>query len=197
MKPLQPLGPQQMLARLQELQAQFPTRTADQPFPSISQPAELQGEITPSGSFAPVNPFVADPALKTIVTPDELRPMITRVATENGLEPALLESLVEAESNFNPSAISSKRAIGLTQLMPDTAKELGVADPFDPAQNLQGGAKYLAGLLKRFGNDQEKAIAAYNAGPGAVERFGGIPPYRETQSYVQKVLSLYRSKKAS
>ena len=112
---------------------------------------------------------------------------ITAAATRNGVDPALLAGLVKQESNFNPAAGSPAGAQGLTQLMPATAASLGVTDVHDPAQALEGGAKYLRQQLDRFGGDVARALAAYNAGPGAVERFGGVPPYAETQEYVRRV----------
>ena len=112
---------------------------------------------------------------------------ITAAAKRNGVDPALLAGLVEQESNFNPNAGSPAGAQGLTQLMPATAASLGVSNVHDPAQALEGGAKYLRQQLDRFHGDVARALAAYNAGPGAVERFGGVPPYAETQNYVRKV----------
>jgi soluble lytic murein transglycosylase-like protein len=112
---------------------------------------------------------------------------ITAAATKYGLDPALLKGLIRQESNFNASAQSPAGAQGLTQLMPGTAASLGV-DASDPAQAIDGGARYLKAQLDRFGNDPSQALAAYNAGPGAVAKFGGVPPYAETQNYVQKVL---------
>jgi soluble lytic murein transglycosylase-like protein len=114
---------------------------------------------------------------------------ISAAAERNGVDPALLTGLIKAESNFDPSATSPAGAQGLTQLMPATAAGLGVTNPLDPAQAIEGGAKYLRQQLDHFGGDASKALAAYNAGPGAVERFGGVPPYAETQAYVRKVLS--------
>jgi cell wall-associated NlpC family hydrolase len=114
--------------------------------------------------------------------------LIQQAARDQGVDPALLKGLVQAESGFNPASVSSVGAQGLTQLMPDTAKGLGVTNPFDPLQSLEGGARFLAGALKRFGGNEQLALAAYNAGPGAVERYGGIPPYAETQAYVPRVL---------
>jgi soluble lytic murein transglycosylase-like protein len=113
---------------------------------------------------------------------------ITAAATKYGIDPALLKGLIRQESNFNASAQSGAGAQGLTQLMPGTAASLGVTDPTDPAQAIDGGAKYLKQQLDRFGGDPSKALAAYNAGPGAVAKYGGVPPYAETQNYVQKVL---------
>jgi soluble lytic murein transglycosylase-like protein len=112
---------------------------------------------------------------------------ITAAAQRNGIDPALLAGLVRQESNFDPNAGSPAGARGLTQLMPGTAAGLGVTDVTDPAQALEGGAKYLKQQLDAFGGDVTKALAAYNAGPGAVQRYGGVPPYAETQGYVQKV----------
>jgi len=112
---------------------------------------------------------------------------ITAAARKYGIDPALLAGLVRQESNFDPTAGSPAGARGLTQLMPGTAAGLGVTDVTDPVQALDGGAKYLKQQLDAFGGDVTKALAAYNAGPGAVQRFGGVPPYAETQAYVQKV----------
>jgi soluble lytic murein transglycosylase-like protein len=114
---------------------------------------------------------------------------IDAAAASNGIDPALLKGLVSQESGFDPNARSGAGALGLTQLMPGTAAGLGVTNPLDPVQSLQGGAKYLRQQLDRFGGDEKLALAAYNAGPGAVARFGGVPPYSETQNYVTSVLS--------
>jgi len=114
--------------------------------------------------------------------------LVADAAGRYGLDPALLASLVRQESGFDPAAVSNAGAMGLTQLMPETAAQLGVTDPFDAAQNVDGGARYLRGLLDRFHGDTRLAVAAYNAGPDAVERYGDVPPYAETQSYVLAVL---------
>ncbi len=114
---------------------------------------------------------------------------IDAAAASNGIDPALLKGLVSQESGFDPNARSGAGATGLTQLMPGTAAALGVTNPLDPAQSLQGGAKYLRQQLDRFGGDEKLALAAYNAGPGAVAKYGGVPPYSETQNYVKSVLS--------
>ena len=112
---------------------------------------------------------------------------ITAAAKKYGLDPALLAGLVKQESGFNPNAGSPAGARGLTQLMPATAAGLGVTNVLDPAQSLEGGAKYLRQQLDAFGGDVTRALAAYNAGPGAVKRYGGVPPYAETQNYVRAV----------
>jgi soluble lytic murein transglycosylase-like protein len=113
---------------------------------------------------------------------------IDAAAKKYNVDPALLRGLIRQESNFNPNATSPAGARGLTQLMPGTAAALGV-DPSVPAQAIEGGAKYLRQQLDKFGGDPAKAIAAYNAGPGAVQRYGGVPPYAETQNYVRKVMA--------
>jgi len=120
----------------------------------------------------------------------QFTPLILQAAARFRLRPALLHALVEAESGGNPDAVSPRGAIGLTQLMPSTAEALGVANPYDPQQNLNGGAQYLRRQLDRFGGDERLALAAYNAGPGAVQRYQGVPPYAETRNYVNRVLSL-------
>ncbi|MDX6568379.1 MAG: hypothetical protein QOH15_957 [Gaiellales bacterium] len=146
-------------------------------------------DLVPSTTTPPVTP-TATTATTSLPAPSNTQydSLIQQAARDQGVDPALLKGLVQAESGFNPSSVSSVGAQGLTQLMPDTAKGLGVSNPFDPLQNLEGGARFLAGALKRFGNNEQLALAAYNAGPGAVERYGGIPPYAETQAYVPRVL---------
>nr|WP_246852104.1 lytic transglycosylase domain-containing protein [Patulibacter sp. SYSU D01012] len=114
--------------------------------------------------------------------------MIRAAAARHGLDPQIFTNLVRQESGFDPNAGSSAGARGLCQLMPGTAATLGVRDLTDPAQSLEGGAKYLRQQLDRFGGDYRKALAAYNAGPGAVQRYGGVPPYPETQHYVATIL---------
>jgi soluble lytic murein transglycosylase-like protein len=115
-------------------------------------------------------------------------PLIEQAAARNGVDPAILYGLIQQESGFDPSATSSAGALGLTQLMPGTAASLGVTEPLNPAQSIEGGAHYLGQLLQQFGGNTADALAAYNAGPGAVQQYGGVPPYTETQQYVTKVL---------
>ena len=117
----------------------------------------------------------------------DLEQIIAQAARTYNLPPGLLRAVIQVESGGNPRAVSPAGAQGLMQLMPETARGLGVQDPFDPEQNVMGGARYLRQLLDRYGGDLDRALAAYNAGPGAVERYGGIPPYQETQTYVRKV----------
>jgi soluble lytic murein transglycosylase-like protein len=122
------------------------------------------------------------------------RELVEQAARKHGLPPALVHSVVRAESAYRPNAVSSKGAIGLMQLMPATAKGYG-ADPKDPAQNVEAGTEYLRDLLIKYDGRATRALAAYNAGPGAVDRYNGVPPYRETRSYVGRVLKNYEKLK--
>ena len=117
--------------------------------------------------------------------------IIRRAAQRHSVDELLLAAVVEAESSFNAMAVSPVGALGLMQVMPATAASYGAGDPLNPAVNVDLGARYLSRLLNRFGGDLELALAAYNAGPGAVDRYEGMPPYRETRAYVGKVLSRY------
>ncbi|MCE5270083.1 transglycosylase SLT domain-containing protein [bacterium] len=170
---------------------------------------ERDGKVPPSetgksaegqgSSSAPVVP-AADAAAETPAgtkaksTSSEklggLSTLIQQAAERNGLDPALVSAVILQESGGDPGAVSPAGAQGLMQLMPSTADSLGVSDPLDPRQNLEAGARYLRQMLERFGGDEKLALAAYNAGPGAVERYSGVPPYRETRNYVKNVLSL-------
>ncbi len=117
--------------------------------------------------------------------------LIVRLSKKHGIDPALVKAVVKVESNFNPKATSSVGAKGLMQIMPDTAKDLGIKDLYDPKDNLEGGIKYLKRLLKKYDNDISLALAAYNAGPGNVDKHNGVPPFKETRNYVRKVLKAY------
>ena len=116
---------------------------------------------------------------------------IFQASQESGVPPELLRAMMQTESGGNPRAVSPKGAMGLMQLMPGTARLMGVQDPYDPGENLRGGAAYMARMMQKYGDDRELALAAYNAGPGRVDSYGGIPPFPETRNYVKKVLSLY------
>lgn len=125
----------------------------------------------------------------------DLDPLIEKYASKNGLDSDFVKALIKQESGFKSDAKSHCGAMGLMQLMPATAMSLGVHNAFDPEQNIAGGTKYLKGLLDRFDGNKELALAAYNAGPGAVKKYGGVPPYSETQNYVKKVIGNYQTYK--
>lgn len=130
------------------------------------------------------------------LNPDAYRAQITAAAAQHGVDEAIVRAIIHAESAFNPNALSRVGAQGLMQLMPATGRRFGVTNAFDPDQNIQGGVKYLAWLLKRFKGDLTLAAAGYNAGEGAVDKYKGVPPYSETQRYVERVNILadrYRS----
>jgi soluble lytic murein transglycosylase-like protein len=122
--------------------------------------------------------------------------LISEHSRSIGVRPALVRAVMQVESGFNPYARSPKGAMGLMQLMPATAKQYGVKNAFNPAENVRAGVAYLRGLLDRYENNEELALAAYNAGPGAVKQYGGVPPYAETQSYVSKVIGYAESYRA-
>ena len=123
--------------------------------------------------------------------PDKLDRIVQDASERHNLDPALVKAVISTESSWNPRAISNKGAVGLMQLIPGTAQRFGVGNAFDPAQNVEGGTTYLKSLLDRYNGDLPKTLAAYNAGERAVDMFGGVPAYRETQQYVQKVTDKY------
>jgi soluble lytic murein transglycosylase-like protein len=136
----------------------------------------------------PVQAQSAAPQMLLPLTQINYHPIVEDAAARYALPPALLDAVIRQESGYRSDAVSPVGAMGLMQLMPGTARSLGVSNAFDPVQNVNGGAAYLRIQLNRFGGNLDHALAAYNAGPGAVIRYGGVPPYRETQIYVNSIL---------
>ncbi|HZO93330.1 MAG TPA: lytic transglycosylase domain-containing protein [Candidatus Baltobacteraceae bacterium] len=191
-------------------------------FADISSVQNRIAEITgapPPGSVPPVQLAASAPRFATALadalgSPDGAKPdaataapapvppaQIDSLVSQNAatwqVDPALLKAVIANESGFDANATSRTGAQGLMQLMPETAASLGVRDAYDPVQNVAGGARYLRGLLDRFGGDMRLAVAAYNAGPGAVEKYGDVPPYAETRNYVDNVLSSFQKYRSS
>ncbi|MFP4159333.1 MAG: lytic transglycosylase domain-containing protein [Desulfobacterales bacterium] len=170
----------------------------DKPYKHISEGTEIfLDPETREISWQADHRVIRDGHKQDTASPDtsmeEIERCISRAAAENNLSEQLIKSVIRAESGFDASAVSGAGARGLMQLMPGTARELGVTDAFDIRENIEAGARYLKKMLNDFGGSLEKALAAYNAGPGAVERFSGEVPYTETRQYVERVLSFLQS----
>lgn len=151
----------------------------------------------PAGPAVPENGFedALQQAQRTRAQRSDILDLIRQESANQSMDPNLIEAVVQAESGFNPGAVSPAGALGLMQLMPGTADDLGVSNPLDPQQNVRGGVKYLKQMIGRF-NSLPLGLAAYNAGPGAVEKHHGIPPYAETKAYVSKIIRQYEASKA-
>ncbi len=127
----------------------------------------------------------------TTASKSQILNVVNQIAEKHGVDEKLVQALIKQESGFNPNAKSKAGAMGLMQLMPSTAKNLGVQDPYNVVQNVEGGVKYLKSMLNKYNGNVILALAAYNAGPGAVDKYDGVPPYKETQNYVRNILANY------
>ena len=160
---------------------------------AVERMQALEALVTPSAAPAQAQPAASSSFATTLAaataTGDDYDSLVQSAASRYGVDPRLVQAVMQQESGGNPNATSSAGAEGLMQLMPDTASSLGVADPYDPAQSIDGGTRYLRGLLDEFGGNTTLALAAYSAGAGAVKEYGGVPPYPETQQYVSNVLA--------
>lgn len=154
----------------------------------VTVPAELVVNVVPNEI---VETLPEEEAVRTLRLLPHLATIIEPAAERHAVDPNLVAAVIWAESNGDPNAVSHKGARGLMQLMPATAQELGVVSVLDPEQNVEGGTRYLRSMLDRHGGDVSLALAAYNAGPEAVRRYGGVPPYKETRVYVDRVLKMY------
>ena len=150
------------------------------------------GETRAKGGLATsaIQPVKADNAS---LPPPEINDLVEQTASRHQIDPQLVHAIIKVESEYDPKAVSRKGAMGLMQLIPETAQRFGVANPFNPKENIEGGVSYLKHLLNLFGGDLSLSLAAYNAGEGAVQRFGGIPSFAETRNYVRKVTDIYQS----
>jgi len=156
----------------------------------------IEPDLTPAPEPPPASVVPTTPSAKlTPPAPVDVHQAVADASDRYRLDPDLLNSVIRAESGFNPHALSRKGAQGLMQLMPDTASKLGVPNAFDPEANVDGGTRYLRELLERYNFDLIKALAAYNAGPRRVEQYGGVPPYRETRKYVASIVRDFNRKK--
>lgn len=168
---------QAVLARISEIEQRFSVNT------------DQRVAIGPHAQFAKA---LVSATANTVKDGESLVQTMEKLAAMHGVDPALVKAVAKAESNNDANAVSDAGAQGVMQLMPETAKQLGVSNPFNPKENIDGGIRYLKGLLEKFSGNVPLALAAYNAGPGNVESYGGIPPFKETQQYVAKALEYYR-----
>jgi soluble lytic murein transglycosylase-like protein len=182
---------QSAIARVSQLEGMIAAANGGSPSPSASTSTSFDQQLSQAtdaaqATSASTSSTAVDSTGSGSVPYEQ---QIDSAAQKYGIDPAVLKGLIKQESGFDANAGSPAGAQGLTQLMPGTASAMGVTDLHDPAQSIDGGAHYLKMQLDRFGGDYSKALAAYNAGPGAVQRYGGVPPYSETQNYVKNVLA--------
>jgi len=166
-----------------------PATLSPAPSPTVANTSVQPAVVSPSGPAGTMQ-VAANPAAGV-----DLDQLVRDASTRHRLDPDFVNSVIKAESNFQNRAVSRKGAQGLMQLMPDTASKLGVANPFDPKANVEGGTAYLSQLLDLYHDDAIKALAAYNAGANRVDQYHGVPPYRETQAYVARIVRDFNAKK--
>jgi soluble lytic murein transglycosylase-like protein len=181
-----------VFSEIASVQSRIAEITGLAPDTDVADPAAFRTALSQAAGAGATSGSADATALAAApVPPEQIDALVQQNAATWQVDPALVKAVIANESGFNANATSKVGAQGLMQLMPDTATSLGVRDAYDPAQNVAGGTRYLKGLLDRFNGDEKLAVAAYNAGPNAVEKYGGVPPFAETQNYVQNVLSSY------
>ncbi|MFQ6082309.1 MAG: transglycosylase SLT domain-containing protein [Candidatus Aminicenantia bacterium] len=162
---------------------------------SLPLTAEIYTYLDENGRLVVTNrPSTRPKIVKRVSSPMDYDEIIKRMGVKYRIDLSLIHSIISAESNYNPRAVSPKGAIGLMQLMPETAKRYGVNNPYDPVQNIEGGIKYLKDLIKLYNGKTSLILAAYNAGQEAVKKYNGIPPYQETKDYIRKVMKSYNKR---
>lgn len=181
------------LRRIESIEQNFKSLTSSEGVESTAQSETQFRSVFENAMASQLGPL--DDITSSDSSRADIDQFIEKYSQEYGLDKNFVKAVVKNESGFNPKAKSPVGAMGLMQLMPGTAKSLGVTDAFNAEQNIKGGAKYLKGLMDRFDQDPKLALAAYNAGPSAVKKYGGVPPYSETQNYVKKVLNSYQDYK--
>jgi soluble lytic murein transglycosylase-like protein len=186
-------GVTQIIQRIQNIQARFgPGTEGDANFSKILE-SKLKAKADAISGVTHAKTSKQSAASGQLRVPEaNISNLIAASSNKYGLDPKLVSAVAQTESGYRADAVSDSGAVGVMQLMPETAAELGVNNAYDPAQNIDGGAKYLKQMLTTFHGDVSKAVAAYNAGPQAVKSYNGVPPYAETKNYVNKVLDLYQ-----